>query len=267
MQGHASMAGRSLWARILAVDEESHEYFAQREDRPGAIVFTNAAVSSCNLALLTSVEPAHAGELLESLIQHFRALNVQVNVRVTPFSRPRDWRRRLAARGFVPAGEGEVFMLLQGELAASPEPPVQVRRVPQEAGAGVFVRTSRVAWEVPEGERTWDAERTGQAIQAGRYRFYVAFHDGAPAATATARLSDGLVGIYGLGTVPALRRHGIGTALLRHIIQEARRDGYPQVVLSAEPHGYAAALYQRLGFVPLFQVADFQLPAAPLPPA
>ena len=48
---------RALWARILAMDETSHEYFAHREDMPGAILFTNSQSPTFNLARSQAAQP------------------------------------------------------------------------------------------------------------------------------------------------------------------------------------------------------------------
>ena len=44
------------------------------------------------------------------------------------------------------------------------------------------------------------------------------------------------------------RSQGIGTALLREMLQLLRRDGYPQVSLSVQKANYAFQMYQKAGF-------------------
>ena len=44
------------------------------------------------------------------------------------------------------------------------------------------------------------------------------------------------------------RNRGIGTELLREMLQLLRRDGYRQVSLSVQKANYAARMYQRAGF-------------------
>ena len=51
MTAHCLGAG-DLWARILAVDERSHEYFAERTDWPGVALFTNPGAPPFNLAVI-----------------------------------------------------------------------------------------------------------------------------------------------------------------------------------------------------------------------
>jgi ribosomal protein S18 acetylase RimI-like enzyme len=44
------------------------------------------------------------------------------------------------------------------------------------------------------------------------------------------------------------RNQGIGTELLRKMLQLLRRDGYPQVSLSVQKANYAFRMYQKAGF-------------------
>ena len=63
---------------------------------------------------------------------------------------------------------------------------------------------------------------------------------------ATARmLDDGHIGR--MAVLPAWRRQGLGSALLRELIDLARHRGMSQVQLHAQCH--AEAFYRRLGFV------------------
>ena len=51
-----------------------------------------------------------------------------------------------------------------------------------------------------------------------------------------------------IGVRPAARRAGVGTALLRALVQLARDEGHAAVSLSVEPDNPARSLYERVGF-------------------
>jgi len=83
--------------------------------------------------------------------------------------------------------------------------------------------------------------------------------DGQPMGTITARLFDesnqgyGYVGPdvpeLGMALSQAYRGQGIGTALLKALFDELRKQGIPQVSLSVDPNNEAAVkLYRRFGF-------------------
>jgi putative acetyltransferase len=66
--------------------------------------------------------------------------------------------------------------------------------------------------------------------------------------------------IKSMRTAASHRGRGVATALLRHIVAEARRRGLARLSLEtgAEPHFAAArALYARHGFVPCPPFADY----------
>jgi ribosomal protein S18 acetylase RimI-like enzyme len=69
---------------------------------------------------------------------------------------------------------------------------------------------------------------------------------GEPVATASAFRGAGVVGLYSIATLPAWRRHGIGTAMTLAPLHDARSHGHQIGILHAEPAGLR--LYRRLGF-------------------
>jgi GNAT superfamily N-acetyltransferase len=54
------------------------------------------------------------------------------------------------------------------------------------------------------------------------------------------------VGIYGVATIPAERKRGLGTLLLGRIAQAARET---ELGLQVETGSYAHRYYEKLGFV------------------
>jgi predicted GNAT family N-acyltransferase len=51
-----------------------------------------------------------------------------------------------------------------------------------------------------------------------------------------------------VATLPAFRRHGVGAAIMRVLIETADERGIATILLSAQTH--ALRFYQRLGFMP-----------------
>jgi ribosomal protein S18 acetylase RimI-like enzyme len=273
------LCDRALWARILAVDETSHEYFAQREDIPGAILFTNSQSPDSSLALIQQSAAVNPGRVLESVIDHYARLGLDTRVRLTPLSAPGDWPQRLAQRGFHPLEqEDKLFMALTpagagGGAGGTPAPdhgaapPLAVRRVSPEAGADVgadiVTRVQRAGFGAPKDDLDDAVQATQRSLAAGHYRFYVAYLGSEPVGAASARMvrdsMGGVAGLYGLTTLSEARRQGIGSAMVKFLVNEAVADGHDLVFLSVDPGSGAARLYARLGFAPVFTVRNYLL--------
>jgi GNAT superfamily N-acetyltransferase len=75
----------------------------------------------------------------------------------------------------------------------------------------------------------------------------LALVDGKPAATAACIVSDDIVGIYNVATVPAHRGRGLGAAVTWAAIAAGARSGATVSVLQASGEG--APVYERMGFL------------------
>lgn len=103
----------------------------------------------------------------------------------------------------------------------------------------VFIREQSVP---PELE--WD-EYDRKALHL------LAFDNGQPIATARL-LAGGKIGR--MAVLPSWRRQGVGTALLKRLIDAARRQGLESVHLAAQVA--AIPFYERLGFVVTSEIYD-----------
>jgi GNAT superfamily N-acetyltransferase len=85
-----------------------------------------------------------------------------------------------------------------------------------------------------------------RALSVPHTRHYLGAVHGAAVATATLVLSDGVAGVWNVGTMPAYRHRGVAAAMMHHILAEARAMGYTSSMLLASDDG--TPLYRRLGY-------------------
>ena len=78
-----------------------------------------------------------------------------------------------------------------------------------------------------------------------RSRVYLASIDDQPVATAETLLQDGVLGVFGVATVPGARRRGIGAAITAHAVRD-RADEADLAFLQSSETG--RGVYTRLGF-------------------
>ncbi len=90
-------------------------------------------------------------------------------------------------------------------------------------------------------------------------RLYVAYIAGDPVATAAIFEGAGIAGLYNLGVHPTYRRRGIGSALIRHALDEACWECGLSECATQAPR-LALPLFRRLGFRPLALCARYVEP-------
>lgn len=168
----------------------------------------------------------------------------------------------LAGLGFQ--SDGALRYLWRGVPEhAAPRAEVEIERaradrwpMPREAFLQVFSEVQAqgyaVAGKPPDLVETLARNRRGAG--AADETWYLASIDGTPAAAAHTFFADGLLGIYGVATLPAFRKRGLASALLLASFAEARELGAEAVTLQTWADSAPERLYRQHGFVPAFDV-------------
>jgi GNAT superfamily N-acetyltransferase len=176
-----------------------------------------------------------------------------------PQSAPEDIDDRLEAAGLRPAGVNWPGMAMAladvDEEQARPEG-VSVRPAHSDSELEAWGRVFCAAHDLPP----WAADSWLEAARRFRFRglpwqHWVATLDSAPAGVGISHLGGGVIGLYGIGTLPPARRRGVGAALTLVPILAARAEGYRAAILHATPDG--ERLYPRLGFREYCRISRF----------
>jgi GNAT superfamily N-acetyltransferase len=88
------------------------------------------------------------------------------------------------------------------------------------------------------------------------WHHYIGWLHEEPVAIASLLFHAGVAGIYGVATIPAARRQGVGATITLHTLHEARRHGYRIAVLS--PTEMSIAIYHRIGFQKYCQLHHYE---------
>jgi ribosomal protein S18 acetylase RimI-like enzyme len=195
----------------------------------------------------------------DELLAAFRAHGLPFCWNVGPASRLPGLDARLQARspdrtGGMPAMAVE----LSPDLGAHALPGgVIIERVRDEAGLARWAAAYRDAFDLPPGfvAGLRDAYAAIGFEGGVAFRHYVALLDGAPVASATAFLHEGLACLWHIGTLETARGRGIGAAMTVAPLLDAREQSCHTGILYASEMG--APLYRRLGFRELFRLEQY----------
>ncbi len=203
-----------------------------------------------------------SGELdgrIEGTLDLFRARRIPMTWWVGPLSRPAELGQRLQAHGLVAVADepGMAADLLALSEDVLPPSTLEVRRVGDRQAlrqwVGIFLKSFGVPR--PMGRVIREIEEGLGLDQESPRQLFLAFLDGKPVATAMLFLGAGVAGLYGVATLPRLRRHGIGTTVTLAALRQARARGYRVAVLHASRAGFS--VYRRLGFREYCRVQQF----------
>lgn len=212
-------------------------------------VITGVEDNTFNGVVRAHLSEANADQMIDEVAQRFQERHAWHLWFLTEDSRPVDLAQRLEAHGWSRLREG-VGMALDLSAIAEPFPPpagLTVERVVDEVGLvlwGTFYRY------LGDHERDEPRERLYRSLGlsgAQPLRHYLARLYGEPAGGLSLFLEQEAVGIYNVEVAEHLRQRGVGTAMTRWVLGEARRLGAQVGVLAPTPE--SRSMYEQLGFV------------------
>jgi GNAT superfamily N-acetyltransferase len=233
------------WYRYLGRSPKAEFY-----DSP-ALTWLIAGISNSfvNGVLRTHLDPDRVDPTIKETLAHFRSRGVTTFSWWTePGTQPADLGEHLLAHGLVhtDGGPGMAADLLALHEDLPIPSHLTIERVDGTEALEKWAYASIVGFEHPDTEaKTWFELFTHLGFDLP-LRSYVGILNGEPVATSQLFLAAGVAGIYVVATVPDARRQGIGAALTRAALREARTMGYQIGILHSSPMGLG--VYRQLGF-------------------
>ena len=208
---------------------------------------------------------------IDDLIRRIGQSTGSVDWFVFPSCHPPDLGERVAARGLAGGPDGAWTLVGQvggpggnwmvADLAALPSAlPVSARfhveAVRNQAMLGEWLQVSLTGFgNTPPAPEKWGENyfyagyaRHGFGPDAFSLH-YIGYLDDQSVTAATLLLAGGIAGLFDISTPPAFRRQGFGSAISRHLLQEAQARGYQQAYVWSSVLG--KGVYSRVGFVPV----------------
>lgn len=230
-----------------------------RCERAGAVV---REIGDPHCVIYADLTGADADAVIADQAAFARATGTGVAWKVFGHDRPPDLGRRLRAAGFAP-GKSETLMafdLAAGAPQAPHAPGVEARRVASHADLAEWAAVSGTSFGRDD---RWRIEGYATRLADPTIGLFLAWADGRAVASARLELPPGrsIASLWGGGTLPAYRGRGVYRLLVAARGEEALRRGYRY--LAVEARGTSRPILARLGFVPLTEITEWTLPAAP----
>lgn len=181
---------------------------------------------------------------------------------VGPQTTPENIDALLEKQGLQPAGEAPNMVI---DLSALSSIPIsienfrieKVNKVDNPEGQALWARTTAKGFGVPDsvGAEIAEFEATFNDSHYKACHHYIGYLDNMPVASSVMILNSGVAGIYAVATDPEARCKGIGSAMTRMPLLEAKEMGYNVGILQASAMGYP--VYKRLGFQEIFKFRTY----------
>jgi GNAT superfamily N-acetyltransferase len=219
------------------------------QDLPGvSLIFCGLNYAAFNAALLSQPVEGDGGELAHLLQMSARQFDSR-NLRWTCWvcddfltrRALRDADRIFNRYGLRPLTQAPGMYTRKLLPPSRKLPSLEVRPVADSRTRTAFAEIMSVGFEIPSG--ICAAVYGSEFAWTGGLRGYVGFANGRPVTTAAAMLTDDVIGLYSVATLPAYRRLGYAEAIMRQVIEEAGVDG---TVLQSTRLGLS--LYERMGY-------------------
>ena len=230
----------------------------------GAAVYTEPG-APFNKVVGLGFDGVPSAETLEDLERRFAQRSAPLQFEISNLANP-ELARVLTARGYQVVGTENVLGLsitedLGSRLAPQHSPDVEVApAAPQEAPLWLDAVTEGFltpdVFDGPPSHETIQREVLervfGDILAARGFELYLARRGGVVAGGASFRIQDGVAQLSGAATLPAHRRRGVQSALLRHRLLEAVRRGCNVAVVTTQPGSKSQENVQKAGFALLY---------------
>ncbi|MEI7556169.1 GNAT family N-acetyltransferase [Candidatus Chlorohelix sp.] len=234
-------------------------------------LFQFACTEAPNVSFLNRVlglglgKPA-SSDAIERVVKRAYALKVSCTVyTIENYSKPSELPILLKERGFTLKARSSVLAYIPGNMASLVEDhsvEAQIRLVTSEQREE-FAQVVCEGFELRGGfRRAWEAISMASVGHPQQICFMAYIHD-QPAGGATLFLSkDGkYAGLYSASTLPDFRQHGVQSALLRAMLEEALRRGR-KIITAQTPYGGSAERnLHRLGLETAYVRESYFLPS------
>ena len=160
---------------------------------------------------------------------------------------------RLHDHGFAHITGADISYLTRPTASINIDPPKQITVHPTKSQADLelWQETSAAGWGHTSADARWASDAFAAAAHAlDNEHMVIALDadDGRPLGAASMTVNEGLAMLGGMSTIPAERKRGVQTALIRHRLIEAQRLGCDLALATAASGSASERNLKRRGF-------------------
>jgi len=207
-----------------------------------------------NRATVEDAEPAEVQAILDEGARYFGARHCTWSVVLSSFRDTSRWHSELVMRGQHVSTSLDVLARAPGPMEG-PVPPVQVREARADE-VGLFTDILVEVFRMPRRFYAALLDMTEAWRGSGGRLYFGLDENGEPASTTLLSSTDGVAGIYNVGTLRRARRQGHARALMARALEDARSADV--VTLQVAPDGFVQQFYLDLGFAPVYHWKFYQ---------
>ena len=195
-------------------------------------------------------DEAYAHQKIIDIIDYYKKRDQDFAWQVNSHTQPANMGTLLEAHGFTPVVH-QRWMALDIRWMNeqfSPLPNLIIKEVTDARTLKVFRDISQRGFEtlVTQAQTYYDNYLANGFGPGASWHHFIGYLGKEPVADASLLLHAGIAGIYGVATIPEVRRLGIATQMTLHALREASKQGYRVAVLV--PTDMGMNIYRRIGF-------------------
>jgi len=207
-----------------------------------------------NVVLKCNLNPETIDDDIDKAVKDYRSRCIPLLWHPGLLSEPGDVGRRLEARGF-PHDYDLTAMAVDLESMDDLHSPegVTVKTVNCMRDCTDWARCLARSWESPENTDPWMLRNACFNLSIEREmglslprRMYLGFLEGRAVGTSLLVWSDEIIGLEMVGTIHSARGKGVGSAIIRNALADARAKGFKFAVVLSTVEGFR--LYEKNGF-------------------
>ncbi len=201
--------------------------------------------------IYSNLDESNADTTIREEIAFFKKLKIADDLewKLFDYDQPADLKDRLVKHGFTPQDPDAVLILdLQAVPSALLEPiPQDVQRITDPARLSELLPIHKGVWDE---DNEWLIKSLARTLREKPQELsvYIAYADGTAASAAWIDYHEGnpFAGLWGGSTLPAYRKRGLYTALVKARTQEAVQRGIRYLTIDASP--MSRAVLEKFGF-------------------